>query len=243
MWILTHNHPSPTRPKRKIQLSNNFVFIARKILTMSQPIWSRIMKYKDVFPTLKNRNLQLLVTQLRLGKPKKNGSLELISKYSAAANLGITTAMLRDWMKAQTTIEATRWETRKNWAATTCQEPVLEERLVELFTEAGKAGRKITHRWFVCQGQQIYGHLYPGRVIKNVGKKTEYSGFRFSHGWFQRFRQRNRISVRSPTKISQTVGHIVVFVIFLLTSFNRPPKIAIQLFKHGCNTIGGILNL
>ena len=28
MWILTHNHHSPTWPKRKTQSSNNFVFIA-----------------------------------------------------------------------------------------------------------------------------------------------------------------------------------------------------------------------
>ena len=33
-------------------------------------------------------------------KAKKDGSLELISKNSAAADLGITTAMLRDWMKS-----------------------------------------------------------------------------------------------------------------------------------------------
>ena len=72
-----------------------------------------------------------------------------------------------------------------------CQEPVLEAHLIQLFTEARKAGRKITRRWFVRQGRQIYGQLYPDRVIKSVGKKTEYTGFSFSHGWFCGFRKRN----------------------------------------------------
>lgn len=114
--------------------------------------------------------------------------------------------MLQDWIKSEPVIETLKRGVRKNCVAVPCQEPVLEERLVKLSTEARKAGRKIIRRWFVRQGQQIYGHLYPEQVVKNVGKKTEYSGFGFSHGWFRGFRKRNRISICSPTKISQKVG-------------------------------------
>lgn len=109
--------------------------------------------------------------------------MKLISKRSAALNLGITTAMLRDWIKSQTTIETMHRGVRKNRTAVSCQEPILEGRLLKLFTEARKAGRKIKHRWFIRQGQQIYGQLYPGRVVKNTGKKTTYTGFRFSLYW------------------------------------------------------------
>ena len=77
-----------------------------------------------------------------------------------------------------------------------------------MFTEARKAGRKITRRWFIRQAQAIYGQLYPDRVIKHVGKKTEYTGFNFSDGWFRGFRNRHRISVRVPTKISQKVCYL-----------------------------------
>lgn len=138
-------------------------------------------------------------------KAKPDGSMELITKYRTAANLGITTAMLRDWIRSQPTIESMHQGGRKNRVTVPCQEPILEERLVELFAEARKVGRKITRRWFVRQGQQIYGHLYPERVVKSVGKRTEYTGFKFSRGWFRGFRKRNQISVRSPTKISQKV--------------------------------------
>ena len=94
---------------------------------------------------------------------------------------------------------------RKNRVYTECQESNLEASLVELFTQARKARRKITRRWFVCQGRQVYGQLYSDRVVKNVGKKTEYIGFSFFHGWFCGFQKRNRISICSPTKISQKV--------------------------------------
>lgn len=95
--------------------------------------------------------------------------------------------MLSDWIKSQASLEYMHCGVRKNQTAVVCHKPELEARLVELFTAAQSAGRKITHRWFVRQGQQIYGNLYPNRVIKNVGKKTEYTGFAFSHGWFQEF--------------------------------------------------------
>ena len=38
-------------------------------------------------------------------KPEKDGSMKLISKRSAAFNLGITTAMFQDWIRSQAAIE------------------------------------------------------------------------------------------------------------------------------------------
>lgn len=89
-------------------------------------------------------------------KAKPDGFMELITKYRAAANLGITTAILRDWIRSQPTIESMHQGGRKNRVTFPCQEPILEKRLVELFTEARKVGRK------------IYGHLYPERIAKSV---------------------------------------------------------------------------
>lgn len=92
--------------------------------------------------------------------------------------------MFQNWMKSESVIESMHQKVQKNQTAVNCQEPIFEEHLVKLFTKAQKARRKITRRWFFCQDQQIYGKIYPERVIKNVGARTEHNRCRFSHSWF-----------------------------------------------------------
>ena len=140
-------------------------------------------------------------------KQQKNGGLKLISKYAAAANLGITTAMLRQWIKTKMHIETLSKGRRKESGGDPCQEPELEKSLLELFKEARLAGRKINKRWFIRQGRKLYGEMYPHRVIKVTDKMTEYSGFKFSDGWFDRFKRRTHVAVRTPTKKAQQVNH------------------------------------
>ena len=114
--------------------------------------------------------------------------------------------MLRQWIKDKSEIENTAKETRKHRPVNvSCQEPEMESRLIELFVEARRIRRKITNRWS-RHAKNIYGQLHPSRVIKRSGKLTEYSGFKFSNGWFRGFRKRHGVCVRMPTKKSQMVS-------------------------------------
>ena len=112
-------------------------------------------------------------------KSQKDRSMKLISKYAAANNLGITTTMLRKWIESSSSIAAQPKGKRKDSKAMgVCKEPELERRLLELFMEARNTGRKINKRWFVRQGRQVYGQLYPHRVTKASGRMTEYADFK-----------------------------------------------------------------
>lgn len=94
----------------------------------------------------KEQKLAAISYATTIWKTNENCSMELITKYKAAADFGITTAMLRDWLKFRTAIEAMHGGVRKHGIYTVCQEPILEECLVELLIPASQAGRKITHR-------------------------------------------------------------------------------------------------
>ena len=74
----------------------------------------------------KKQKLAAVGYALNTWKTIADGSRELISKYKAAANLGITTAMLRDWIKSQSTIETMSRGVRKNRISSVGQQPVLE---------------------------------------------------------------------------------------------------------------------
>lgn len=166
----------------------------------------------------------------------KDGLSKPISKYAAAQQLGITTKMLRDWIKHKLDIESHVMGTRKNRTRnTTCQEPEMESRLLEQFKEARKAGLKINKPWFLRHSKQIYGSLYPYRVTKLPGKLTQYSGFKFSNGWFQNCKRRAGISARSVTKKSQQVPEdfrpkIVNWFQFNRRNFQPLPN---QIPQHG----------
>lgn len=138
-------------------------------------------------------------------KQGKDGNPKLISKYAAAANLGITTAMLRNWIQMKARIESLPKGTRKESGGGPCQEPELEKRLLELFKEARLAGRKTNKPWFVREGKRLYGEMYPHRVIKVAGKMNEYRGFKFSDGWFEGFRRRAGVTSRNLTKKAEQV--------------------------------------
>ena len=140
-------------------------------------------------------------------KTQKDGSQRLISKYAAAKDLGITPAMLWDWLKQRHNIELMTRGTRKfRVNNNTCQEPEMEACLTTLFNEVRKVGRKINKRWFIRYAKKIYGELHPDRVIETSQQLTQYTEFAFSQGRFNGFKRRHCISVRAATKVSQMVG-------------------------------------
>lgn len=155
----------------------------------------------------KEQKLAAITYATTTWKVKKDGSSQLISKHAAAKELGITPAMLRAWMKDKSSIENSLKGTRKNRPVKVgCQEPEMEDLLLTRFVEARKSGRKVTNRWIFRHAKDIYGQLHPNRVIKRPGKSIEYTGFKFSLGWFSGFKKRNKIAVRIPTKKSQAVS-------------------------------------
>lgn len=141
-------------------------------------------------------------------KSQPDGRAQPITKYAASSNLGISTKMLRDWINKEHEIAGLHSGARKNrgHVENLCQEPELETRLYELFKDARKSGQEVSKGWFLRHGKQIYGSLYPDRIVKHPGKPTSYSGFKFSDGWFQNFRRRMGISTRNLTKKSYQQG-------------------------------------
>ena len=114
--------------------------------------------------------------------------------------------MLRHWLKNQPAIENFKKETRRNRKHNVgCQKPEMKARLIEMFVETRKIGKKMTNRWFMRHAKNIYEQLHLHRVIKRPEKATEYTGFKFFFGWFQDFKKRGKICVRISTKMSQAI--------------------------------------
>lgn len=155
----------------------------------------------------KEQKLEAISYATTTWKTQKDGSSKLISKNAAAKDLGITPAMLRQWLKDKSEIESSTRGTRKRRDVNiSCQEPEMENRLVERLLAARKMGKKITNRWLMLHAKNIYEELHPHRVIKQPGQSTEYSGFKFSVGWLSGFKRRHRVVIRSPTINSQDVS-------------------------------------
>jgi hypothetical protein len=76
----------------------------------------------------------------------------------------------------------------------------MELKLKEKFDEARLKGRMISAKWILRNARQIYGELYPERVIRKEGGLNRYLGFRWSLGWLQSFKKRHSISFRAGTK-------------------------------------------
>ncbi|MCJ1461409.1 hypothetical protein MMC07_000006 [Pseudocyphellaria aurata] len=77
----------------------------------------------DVFLTQKNKTLAAVSYAKTTWNTQPDGSLKQITKYRAAANLGITAAMLRDWIKSQSTLESMQRGMRETARRMTCGTP------------------------------------------------------------------------------------------------------------------------
>ena len=155
---------------------------------------------------IKKHKLRAVIYSTTTWKKKKNETMNLISKYIAAKNLEIITAMLRKWIKSKSDIETMHNETRKNRIANNiCQKPAMKARVIELFKQKREAKRRIFRQWFICQAKRIYDDLYSHRVINEIEKRTEYIAFKFSFEWFRNFKKRAEISLRIAIKKTQKI--------------------------------------
>ena len=92
---------------------------------------------------------------------------------------------------------------RKQNRAYTVKEPQLERLLNERFKKARDVRRKILYKQMIRHAKQIYGELYPTRILTHESRKKTYLEFMFSNRWYNGFRRRYSISLRCSTKRAQ----------------------------------------
>jgi len=131
----------------------------------------------------------------------KDNTLHVISRYEAAKNLGITSKMLRDWIKQEDKIIGLKKGTRKGIDGRKAQEESMEQELFREFQDCRMADRAVNQKWFYQNARRIYAQLYPERVKPQSDGRLIYKGFKFSAGWFNGFCKRYHISYRVPMKI------------------------------------------
>lgn len=83
------------------------------------------------------------------------------------------------------------------------QEPEMERQLLELFKEVRTAGQKNQQTVVSSSWQAYFMDFYISSSQQTPRKMAEYSGFKFSNGWFQSFRKRVGISARRKSGQSQ----------------------------------------
>jgi hypothetical protein len=104
--------------------------------------------------------------------------------------------MLRTWIRDYDTINASAKGCRKSRLKVSAKEPQIEQELHKLFLQKRSIGRKIGARWFDRNACLIYSQIYLQQVVRVEGKQTSYTGFGFSHGWFEGFLKRKGISLQ-----------------------------------------------
>jgi hypothetical protein len=158
-----------------------------------------------------------------------DGSHQRFSKRLAAKKLKTTRQMLRDWVYNKERIkEQKRGSYRSRHRAPRAHESTIEERLNAAFEAARDKGRKISYKWMIRHARIIYAELHPDRVITHEHGKKMYLGFRFSSGWYNRFRKRYAISLRAGTKRAQKSPEELEPTIRNWIQFNRPMTVTVK---------------
>jgi hypothetical protein len=159
----------------------------------------------------------------------KDGIPERISNRSASKKLKISRKTLRSWVANKDGIQNQKrgtFRSRKQTAQS--QEPELEKRLNDRFEKARAQGRKISYQWMIRHAKQLYEELYPSRVITHMTGKKTYLQFRFSSGWYNRFRRRYSISLRCGTKRAQKSPEELEPVLQNWIQYNRRMLVIIE---------------
>jgi hypothetical protein len=115
----------------------------------------------------------------------KDGEPVKISLRKATRKLKIDRKTLRQWICNKQKILNQKKGSRRAWNTwNKGKEHEMEVLLNKEFEKAQEQGQKISDRWLLRHAREIYGQLYPERVIKGQNDRWKYLGFRFSKGWF-----------------------------------------------------------
>ena len=113
------------------------------------------------------------------------------NKYKTCQNFGICKGSLIQWIRHESEIqEGKKGSKRIAGGGRRAFWPDVEEKLVEEFRELRQKGLKVKQYWFRTRAHQLMSELHPG------------DDFRFSQGWFDRFKARNNI-YRRATNVAQ----------------------------------------
>ena len=115
------------------------------------------------------------------------------NKYRTCQTFGIPKGCLYQWLKNEKQIHAgSKGSKQVDGGGRKPFWPDVEEKLHAEFAELRAKGLKIKHYWFHTRAMQLMSELHPD------------VDFKFSPGWFDRFKVRNRISYRRSTNVAQT---------------------------------------
>ena len=106
--------------------------------------------------------------------------------------------MLRKWVRKEEEYR-NQWKQgqRRCSKGRQAQLPDLELALIDKFTTIRKKGYKVKRAWFVVHARKLLDEMYKDDPLV--------SNFKFSKGWFLRFKKRHNISYRTPTNKAQEV--------------------------------------
>lgn len=106
--------------------------------------------------------------------------------------------MLRKWIRKEDEFR-TQWKQgqRRGTTGRKAQLPELELALRDRFIAIRNKGYKVKRPWFLAQARKLFDELYKDDPL--------IADFKFSKGWFIRFRKRHNISYRTPTNKAQEI--------------------------------------
>ena len=112
------------------------------------------------------------------------------NKYQTCKRFGIPKPSLHRWIRGENEIQkGKKGSKRVQGGGRRAFWPDMEEKLVEEFKQLRQKGLKVKHYWFKTRARQLMRKMHPG------------DDFRFSPGWFDRFKARNDLSYRLATNV------------------------------------------
>ena len=113
------------------------------------------------------------------------------NKYQTCQKFGINKKSLQRWISNEGKIQKGKKGAKRIGSGRRAFWPDVEEKLFEEFQEIRQKGLKVKHWWFRTRSKQLMEELHPE------------ADFKFSPGWFDRFKSRVGISLRRSTNVSQ----------------------------------------
>lgn len=113
------------------------------------------------------------------------------NKYQTCKKFSISKPSLIRWIKEEEKIRSGKKGSKRVGGGRPPFWPDVEAKLVDEFQEMRQKGLKVKSYWFKARSFQLMKEMHPG------------AKFSFSQGWFDKFKQRNKISYRRATNIAQ----------------------------------------
>ena len=111
--------------------------------------------------------------------------------HQTAKQFSLNTKTIGRWVADEDQIKKSRKASTRVTHTRKCQFPDLEEELYRDYKKLQRQGLKVKGFWFRARAKQLLQQMHPDAT------------FQFSESWFDRFKNRHRISLRRPTNVAQ----------------------------------------